>query len=84
MVSDTSLRDLPGAVSLQLPRISLPKFSGNYAEWENFRELFESLVTSKDSLSNTPKLHYLKARVTGKAAILISHIKVTDTNYDAT
>ncbi|XP_070171514.1 uncharacterized protein [Polyergus mexicanus] len=81
-VSDISSRKLSGAVSLQLPRIPLPKFSGNFAEWENFRGIFESLVASKESLSNTQKLHYLKASVTGEAAILINHVKIADTNYD--
>lgn len=82
-VSDVSMRDSSSAVSLQLPRISLPKFSGNFSEWENFRGLFESLVASKESLSNTQKLHYLKASVTGDAAILICHIQIADMNYDA-
>ncbi|XP_070170737.1 uncharacterized protein [Polyergus mexicanus] len=81
-VSDISSRELSGAVSLQLPRIPLPKFSGNFAEWENFRGIFESLVASKESLSNTQKLHYLKASVTGEAAVLINHVKIADTNYD--
>ncbi|XP_070169436.1 uncharacterized protein [Polyergus mexicanus] len=81
-VSDTSSRELSGAVSLQLPRIPLPKFSGNFAEWENFRGIFESLVASKESLSNTQKLHYLKASVTGEAAVLINHVKIADANYD--
>lgn len=82
-VSDASFRELNGAMSLQLPRISLPKFSGNFAEWENFRGLFESLVASKESLSNTQKLHYLKASVMGEAAVIINHIQVADANYDA-
>ncbi|XP_070154048.1 uncharacterized protein [Polyergus mexicanus] len=81
-VSDVSSRELSGAVSLQLPRIPLPKFSGNFAEWENFRGIFESLVASKESLSNTQKLHYLKASVTGETAVLINHVKIADTNYD--
>ncbi|XP_070169690.1 uncharacterized protein [Polyergus mexicanus] len=81
-VSDISSRELSGAVSLQLPRIPLPKFSGNFAEWENFRGIFESLVASKESLSNTQKLHYLKASVTGEAAVLINHVKIADANYD--
>ncbi|XP_029659125.1 uncharacterized protein LOC115233057 [Formica exsecta] len=81
-VSDVSSRELSSAVSLQLPRILLPKFSGNFAEWENFRGIFESLVASKESLSNTQKLHYLKASVTGEAAVLINHVKIADTNYD--
>lgn len=81
-VSDVSLRE-SSVVTQQLPRISLPKFSGNFAEWENFRGIFESLVDSKTSLSNTQKLHYLKASVTGDAALLIKHIQIADTNYDA-
>ncbi|XP_070169361.1 uncharacterized protein [Polyergus mexicanus] len=81
-VSDISSRELSGAVSLQLPRIPLPKFSGNFTEWENFRGIFESLVASKESLSNTQKLHYLKASVTGEAAVLINHVKIVDANYD--
>lgn len=82
-VSDSASRDPPGAISLQLPRISLPRFSGSFAKWENFRGMFESLVASKDSLSNTQKLHYLKASVTGDAALLINHIQIADANYDA-
>lgn len=80
--SDTSIRDSFGNVPLQLPRISLPKFSGNFTEWENFRGLFESLVATKESLSNTAKLHYLKTSVTGEAALLLNNIQVTDSNYD--
>jgi len=82
-VSDVSFRELNGAMSLQLPRISLPKFSGNFAKWENFRGLFESLVASKESLSITQKLHYLKASITGEAAVIINHIQIADANYDA-
>lgn len=82
-VSDVFLWDLSTITTLQLPRISLPKFSGKFTEWENFRRLFESLVDSKESLSNTQKLHYLKASVTGDAALLIGNIQITDSNYDA-
>ncbi|XP_071629518.1 uncharacterized protein [Temnothorax longispinosus] len=78
-----SFRDAFAGESLQLPRITLPKFSGNFAEWENFRGIFESLVAVNESLSNTQKLHYLKASVTGDAALLINSIKVSDAKYQA-
>ncbi|KMQ86488.1 hypothetical protein RF55_14513 [Lasius niger] len=52
-------------------------------EWENFRGIFESLVATNDSLSNTQKLHYLKASLTDEAAILVSNIRVSDANYEA-
>lgn len=41
-VSEISSREAANSVSLQLSRILLPKFSGNYAEWENFCDIFES------------------------------------------
>lgn len=81
--SDSSFRDASAGSRLQLPRISLPKFSGKFTEWENFRGIFESLVASNDSLSNTQKLHYLKASVTDEAALLINNISISDTNYEA-
>lgn len=80
-VSDTSLRDI-GASSLQLPRISLPKSSVSSQSGRIFEE-YLTLVASKESLSNTQKLHYLKASITGDAALLINHIQIADTNYDA-
>ncbi|XP_029176084.1 uncharacterized protein LOC114944355 [Nylanderia fulva] len=69
---------------IHLPRISLPKFSGKFTEWENFKGIFESLVTNNDCLSNTEKLHYLKTSVTGDAARLIANIRIADENYAAT
>lgn len=81
--TDSSYRDTLSSCPLQLPRITLPKFSGKLTEWENFRGVFESLIASNDSLSNTQKLHYLKASVTGDAARLISNLQISDSNYDA-
>lgn len=81
--SDVTFRDANSDTPLHLPRIALPKFSGNFAEWENDRGLFESLVANNDSISNTQKLHYLKYSVTGEAALLINNIQISDTNYES-
>lgn len=81
--TDCSFRDPLVGSSLQLPRITLPKFSGKFTEWENFRGIFESLVASNESLSNTQKLHYLKASVTDDAMLLINNINISDANYEA-
>lgn len=48
--SDSYPDNLP--FSFHLPRIDLPKFSGSYIEWANFRDLFESLVVNNERLSN--------------------------------
>ncbi|CAL1672328.1 unnamed protein product [Lasius platythorax] len=78
--NDSSLRN--ASSGMQLPRITLPKFSGSFVEWENFRGIFESIVANNDSLTNTQKLHYLKSSLIGDAALLVSNIKISETNYD--
>lgn len=69
------------STAIPLPRINLPKFSGLYTEWISFRDLFLSLVVNNENLSNVQRLHYLKASLTGEAAIVIKNISVTDANY---
>lgn len=69
--------------SVQLPRIDIPKFSGEFTKWENFRDVFESLVASRTDLSNVQKLHYLKANLTGDASLILANTHVTDANYNA-
>ncbi|XP_043257967.1 uncharacterized protein LOC122400510 [Colletes gigas] len=75
--------DSVASASSQLPRLSLPKFSGDFNQWGNFRGLFESLVDSNKSLTNIQKLHYLKTNVTGDAALLIDNINMSDESYEA-
>lgn len=66
---------------VQLPRIHLPAFSGNYEEWITFKDLFISMVHNNSALSDVQKLHYLKSSVTGEAESLLKHIQVTNNNY---
>jgi len=67
--------------AIQLPRIAIPKFSGKVTEWENFKGIFESLVSRNDLLTNSEKLHYLKANVSGDAALVIANVQISDENY---
>jgi len=64
-----------------LPKISLPKFSGEYHEWPSFRDLFKSMVVVNSDISAVEKLHYLKSQVTGEAARYIANIPVTSENF---
>ncbi|KAL0852515.1 hypothetical protein ABMA27_017039 [Loxostege sticticalis] len=67
---------------VNLPKISIPTFSGTYSEWPTFRDLFTSLVHNNDSLDNVQKLHYLKGQLSGEAEQLIRHTPITgDNNY---
>lgn len=66
----------------KLPQIDLPKFSGNYEDWPEFRDLFSSLILKKDGiLTDVDKLHYLKVSVKGDADKLLRGLTVTDGNF---
>ena len=83
-VTASSTLDLSQTCSnaIPLPRIDLLKFSGQYTEWANFRDIFESLVIKNESLSNVQRLHYLKSCLTGEARVVVKNITVTDANYE--
>ncbi|XP_055840984.1 uncharacterized protein LOC129908495 [Episyrphus balteatus] len=68
--------------TLKLPKITLPKFDGNYIKWKQFCDLFTELVYKQD-IANCQKLFYLKTTLTGEAENLIRHFSTSDNNYDA-
>ncbi|XP_066587663.1 uncharacterized protein [Prorops nasuta] len=64
-----------------LPVIDLPKFSGDYLEWNNFYETFSSIVHEKVHVSGRDKFHYLKSCLQGEAATVKS-LAITSENYE--
>ena len=60
------------SISVPLPKISIPTFSGLIDEWPEFNSLFNSLVHENLSLSNVEKFHYLKSFLSSDAASVIS------------
>ena len=42
--SDSEFEETPRNSGLKRPRNNLPRFSGNYAEWTPFADLFQSTV----------------------------------------
>ncbi|XP_011884107.1 PREDICTED: uncharacterized protein LOC105571251 [Vollenhovia emeryi] len=67
---------------IQLPKISLPTFSGGQLEWEGFRDLFRSLVGDVTDLPPVQKLQYLKASLTGEAAAIVASVELNDKGYE--
>ncbi|XP_011866999.1 PREDICTED: uncharacterized protein LOC105561540 [Vollenhovia emeryi] len=61
----------------RLPDISLPKFSGEYAAWPAFRNLFTSLILSNQKLTDVERLHYLRSSLEGAPAQLVSGLSMT-------
>ncbi|XP_029168810.1 uncharacterized protein LOC114938867 [Nylanderia fulva] len=64
-----------------LPKISLPKFSGDYRNWPSFRDLFHSMVSSNRNIPRVEIFHYLKSQTTGEAAQYLANIPVTVENF---
>lgn len=57
------------------PDIQLSKFSGEYEEWETFRNQFLSLINNEPTLSDTTRLQYIKTCLSGKAEQMLKNLK---------
>ncbi|XP_046145658.1 uncharacterized protein LOC123988943 [Osmia bicornis bicornis] len=68
--------------TVHLPKIQLPTIDGAFTEWESFRDRFTSLVKNNDSLSNIDRLQFLNSSLTGEASRAVSHLPITDKNFD--
>lgn len=66
---------------VKLPTIQLPKFSGSYNNWLEFRDTFLSLIHSNDDIDEINKFHYLRASLDGTAAVVIQSIEFSGKNY---
>ena len=79
----------PGATSvapvlkqMQLPKLELPKFSGDQLEWEGFRNMFRSLVHDVIGIPKVQKLQYLMGCLASEAAEVVAGVPLTDGAYD--
>jgi len=50
-----------------LPKIEVPTFSGDAKDWDLFQILYVELIHTRESLSTTLKIHYLKTALKGVA-----------------
>ncbi|XP_049309438.1 uncharacterized protein LOC125777797 [Bactrocera dorsalis] len=66
--------DIIKTEKLELPKIELPKFSGEFREWQPFKELFEEYVHNNKDISDSKKMSYLKSCIQGDAKLMVSHL----------
>ena len=67
---------------LKLPEIKIPEFSGDSSDWEQFWDLFTSLIASRTDLPVSVKFSFLKSALKGTSAKLIAGFSVTQANYE--
>ncbi|XP_076660479.1 uncharacterized protein LOC143363835 [Halictus rubicundus] len=71
----------PAQPPSKLPRIGLPTFSGDFHDWESFRDKFTALIIKDISLSDVSRLHYLGSCLKGAASDLVRNLPITEANF---
>lgn len=66
---------------IKLPTIVLPHFLGEYHNWLEFRDTFQSLIHKNTLLDNIQKFHYLRASLQGEATHIIKSLEMSSENY---
>ncbi|XP_066583481.1 uncharacterized protein [Prorops nasuta] len=69
------------APSLKLPKLDLPKFSGDYSEWSTSYDSFKSMIHENSTLPGVQKFHYLKACLQGEASSVIRSLAASNDSY---
>ena len=76
-VGPSGMRDLPHA---RLPKLELPKFSGDHTGWQPFWDKFKAVIDNSD-LATVTKFTYLQSLLKGEASAAISGLALTEANY---
>jgi hypothetical protein len=69
-------------VQAKLPKLTLPRYSGEPTKWQPFWDSFESAVHKNPTISNVDKFNYLKGLLDGTAVSCIARVALTDGNYN--
>ena len=83
--SSSHSEDALGCGALKLPELSCESFSGegnNQMEYHTFITKFKSIIGSRQNLSSSIKLTYLRSYLKGYALKIVQHLIVSDINYD--
>ncbi|XP_064632755.1 uncharacterized protein LOC135491048 [Lineus longissimus] len=79
--SPTAPTFAPRTKNVQLPKLTLPTFSGDILQWQTFNDVFAAAIHNNTNLDNVQKLQYLRAQLSGEAADIIAGLSSTDANY---
>ncbi|XP_022836586.1 uncharacterized protein LOC111363955, partial [Spodoptera litura] len=80
-MSDKSSSRISNRRLVKLPTIQLPKFSGSFDNWLEFRDTFSSLIHVNEDIDDINKFHYLRASLEGSAAVVIQSMEFSSINY---
>ncbi|XP_018359963.1 PREDICTED: uncharacterized protein LOC108759145 [Trachymyrmex cornetzi] len=67
--------------NIKLPRLNLPVFTGKYSEWTPFAQMFQTMISENNKLSNVEKLQYLRSSLSGDASDSVESLELTGENF---
>ncbi|CAB0034927.1 unnamed protein product [Trichogramma brassicae] len=67
----------PSSTRPKLPEIKLINFSGSYADWPAYKEMFTTMVAENNHLTNVEKLHYLRGSLSKEPLQLIQGLHLS-------
>ncbi|XP_066145931.1 uncharacterized protein [Euwallacea fornicatus] len=73
-----------GAISssIKLPELRIPTFDGTISNWQGFSELFNTLITNDQHLSDVKKLIYLRSSLKDEPARLLESLEMVGSNFE--
>ena len=71
-----------GTADVKLPKLSLPKFSGDVLQWQSFWDQFTAVVDSSD-IPDISKFSYLRSLLEGEAKQSIQGLSLTSQHYQS-
>ncbi|XP_064646772.1 uncharacterized protein LOC135499753 [Lineus longissimus] len=71
----------PSKRKVNLPKLDLPRFSGNILEWKSFSDTFAAAIHDDTQLPNVQKFQYLRGQLDGEAKEVIAGLALTNENY---
>ena len=77
--SESAVAHIPTAV--RLPKLELPRFSGDSVKWMSFYNTFDTTIHQSASLSRVEKFQYLNSCLQGEALDLIRGLPLSESNY---
>nr|XP_047141395.1 uncharacterized protein LOC124816304 [Hydra vulgaris] len=69
------------SISAKLPKLTLPKYSGDPMTFQSFWDSFDSAIHSNQVLNDISKFNYLKSLLEGNASLSIQGLAITGENY---
>ena len=80
-ISNANTGPSNGSQAARLPKINIPTFDGELANFKSFHDVFRSLIHDSTQLTDIEKFHYLLSSVKGNARKIVTGLPLVSENY---